>query len=165
MLSKFNPILSYSSLNYLNNSNSQLNDKLNNSLDKNNIKINRKNINDFNISNNNGSKFNNISVNINNTNIFMINKSYSINNIRNDKEGSFQGQGSMIKSILKNSQNGKNDVNINLAKSKSLKKVSYEDEILPFCLKTKAISILSNINYENKVIILFVKILEFGFFS
>jgi hypothetical protein len=63
----------------------------------------------------------------------------------------------MLKSILKNNQNELKikipTLNLLNSSIKGLKRVSIEDEILPTCLKTKSLSILSLSNFNYKVIL------------
>jgi len=95
----------------------------------------------------------NINININNnTNIIMINE----NKESSDNHTSLDSK--MLKSILKKKPSELNiDIPpLNLNKNiKSIKRVSIEDEILPTCLKTKTLSILSLSNIKIKVIINF----------
>ena len=83
---------------------------------------------------------NSISINNNNnSNYFMINADKDI-----DKYASFDSK--VLKSILKIKPNNPQDTPLNLNKSiaKAAKRVLIEDQILPTCLKTKSLSILSS---------------------
>jgi len=83
---------------------------------------------------------NSISINNNNnSNYFMINADKDI-----DKYASFDSK--VLKSILKNKSNNPHVTPLNLNKSiaKAAKRVLIEDQILPTCLKTKSLSILSS---------------------
>ncbi len=88
---------------------------------------------------------NNINININNnTNFFMLNGDKEINRF-----SSFDS--TVLKSILKKPNNLDFQVqsqNLNNVIAKSVKKVSIEDHILPTCMKTKLLSILSITNLD-----------------
>lgn len=93
---------------------------------------------------------NNINININNnTNFYMINSDRDI-----DKYSSFDSK--VLKSILKNKPNiHVPPLNLNKNIVKAVKRVSIEDQILPICVKTKSLSILSlsNLNLQVNIIL------------
>lgn len=117
--------------------------KKNSSIDNTNVLNKHLNIN---INENNKSTNSNINININNnTNFFMINGDKEI-----EKYSSFDSK--VLKSILKNKPSNLNiqvpPLNLNKSIAKSVKKVSIEDQILPTCVKTKSLSILSISNLK-----------------